>query len=102
MSTDEVRFTFHHVSIKTPRIYDNGSNDRKFTFHHVSIKTDQPREDITIFVNSHSTMYLLKQKTLDDEGSISLEFTFHHVSIKTNSMSGDESIEVIHIPPCIY
>ena len=67
MSTDEVRFTFHHVSIKTIPANAKIFRGNLFTFHHVSIKTDQPREDITIFVNSHSTMYLLKQKTLDDE-----------------------------------
>ena len=55
----------------------------EFTFHHVSIKTEQPREDITIFVNSHSTMYLLKQQAQNLIRVNGIEFTFHHVSIKT-------------------
>ena len=37
---------------------------KKFTFHHVSIKTDVLKAKYRELFNSHSTMYLLKPKTL--------------------------------------
>ena len=54
-------FTFHHVSIKTLRPLYNSQRPPAFTFHHVSIKTMYSRMELTAWVtNSHSTMYLLK------------------------------------------
>ena len=55
-----VKFTFHHVSIKT-KYPPNSIRERyTFTFHHVSIKTCQLRSMYDNLLHSHSTMYLLK------------------------------------------
>ena len=60
MSTDEVRFTFHHVSIKTIPANAKIFRGNLFTFHHVSIKTITATKIAVDDLDSHSTMYLLK------------------------------------------
>ena len=100
-----MRFTFHHVSIKTEKHAGISVNLKKFTFHHVSIKTIPHIAIIKADINSHSTMYLLKPGShdgftygfIDSHSTMYLlklvymyrhissdrKFTFHHVSIKT-------------------
>ena len=53
---------------------------KEFTFHYVSIKTNSISQCSAVHMNLHSTMYLLKQKTI-------LEYL----------LSND-----IYIPLCIY
>ena len=55
-----------------------------FTFHYVSIKTQiEIRTPINVFHYLHSTMYLLKPKSLKLVVTFASLFTFHYVSIKT-------------------
>ena len=100
-----VKFTFHHVSIKTIHYLNKNETVSLFTFHHVSIKTGQypayeynpPNSHSTMYLlklmpvdtpsrwysNSHSTMYLLKLLSQSVACTYAFLFTFHHVSIKT-------------------
>ena len=57
-------FTFHHVSIKTKHVYAYEYKTPKFTFHHVSIKTNSGGVHVETIADSHSTMYLLKQRKI--------------------------------------
>ena len=78
------QFTFHHVSIKTMCMVSDKLAGKTFTFHHVSIKTMLTDSIVDcIYLNSHSTMYLLKLVITSKIQPTNL-FTFHHVSIKTN------------------
>ena len=54
-----------------------------FTFHHVSIKTPRYTQVHQKYIHSHSTMYLLKLYVLALFFLAVILFTFHHVSIKT-------------------
>ena len=73
-------FTFHHVSIKTDPDSKDTWKNQKFTFHHVSIKTGRGKGWSGCILHSHSTMYLLKR----------------------NRILSPCSRTYIHIPPCIY
>ena len=109
------RFTFHHVSIKTPTrkrigfLYVDSHSTMYLLKLELIINTNKylPDSHSTMyllkpyscfffsksFLNSHSTMYLLKpfrQKIFLDDKNI---FTFHHVSIKTLLDSEGESVK---------
>ena len=69
--------------LKHDRTHSN-SEIIKFTFHHVSIKTKYYFQHSSKFPDLHSTMYLLKLRFISSNELIN-RFTFHHVSIKTKS-----------------
>ena len=56
------KFTFHYVSIKSKPYEECKEFRKEFTFHYVSIKSFYLLLYLLLFLNLHSTMFLLNQE----------------------------------------
>ena len=61
----------------------HSTRSASFTFHYVSIKSVPAVPIWSVFVNLHSTMYLLNLDGIALTNATTILFTFHYVSIKS-------------------
>ena len=57
---------------------------------------------LIIYIDLHSTMYLLNRQPLSVDLRYLHRFTFHYVSIKSAIEMGQDAASGIYIPLCIY